>query len=211
MLPFNIPLVTSGAAVFLNQTGSSTISWFLHNFFSPLMITIVAGTNRPQSRARRLADLYLNLLAEQGMEAQILDLLQLPPDFTTSALYQNVGQHTDFNHLVGMAEEAEKLVFIVPEYNCSFPGVLKAFIDGLPYPGGIRGKKAALVGLSSGGQGGALALNHLTDILMYLGTAVLPQRVRLPFIDKYLTSEGQLTEPLYETLLREQAEQLLHF
>lgn len=175
------------------------------------MITIIAGTNRPNSRARRLADLYLNLLAERGAEAQVLDLLKLPLDFTATALYHNTGQHPDFNELVAMAEQAEKLVFLVPEYNCSFPGVLKAFIDGLPYPGGIRGKRAALVGLSSGGQGGGLALNHLTDVLMYLGTAVLPQRVRLPFIDKHLTETGELTEPLYQQLLQEQADQLLSF
>ncbi|MFD2786653.1 NADPH-dependent FMN reductase [Hymenobacter rubripertinctus] len=175
------------------------------------MITIVASTNRPHSRARRIADLYLNLLTEQGAEAQILDLALLPVDFTTSALYDNSGRHPEFNQLVELANAADRLVFVVPEYNCSFPGVLKAFIDGLPYPGGIRGKKAALVGLSSGGQGGLLALNHLTDILMYLGTAVLPQRVRLPFIDQHLSDDGALTEPLYQQVLQEQVEHLLRF
>lgn len=175
------------------------------------MITIVAGTNRPNSRALRLARYYAELLTARQVAHQILDLMELPLDFTTSALYHNTGQHDEFNRLVSMAEQAEKLVFIVPEYNCSFPGVLKAFIDGLPYPGGIRGKKAALVGLSSGGQGGQLPLNHLTDVLMYLGTAVLPQRVRLPFIDQHLTADGQLTEPLYQQLLQEQMEHLLAF
>ena len=87
--------------------------------------------------------------------------------------------------------------------------MLKAFIDGLPYPGGVRGKKAALVGLSSGSQGGLLALSHLTDILMYLGTTVLPARVRLPGIDQHLTSSGELTNSLYLQLLKEQAGQLL--
>ncbi|WP_316934213.1 hypothetical protein [Hymenobacter sp. AT01-02] len=48
-------------------------------------------------------------------------------------------------------------------------------------------------------------------MLMYLGTAVLPQRVRLPFIDQHLTTEGQLTEPLYQQLLREQVTHLLAF
>ena len=80
-----------------------------------------------------------------------------------------------------------------------------------PTPGGIRGKKAALVGLSSGGQGGLLPLNHLTDVLMYLGTAVLPQRVRLPFIDQHLNADGNLTEPLYQQVLREQAAHFLRF
>jgi chromate reductase, NAD(P)H dehydrogenase (quinone) len=198
----NLPL---GLAV--GYTGYRT----RHLIFLSRMVTIIAGTNRPHSRARRVADLYLNLLTEQGAEAQILDLQLLPTDFTTSALYHNAGLHPEFNQLAHMTEQAQKLVFVVPEYNCSFPGVLKAFIDGLPYPGGIRGKKAALIGLSTGAQGGILALNHLTDVLMYLGTAVLPQRVRLPFIDKYLEADGRLSEPLYQQLLREQTAELIRF
>ena len=175
------------------------------------MITIIAGTNRPDSRARRIANIYLSLLTAHGTAAQVLDLIGLPADFTTSALYDNAGRHEGFNELAAKVSEAGKLVFIVPEYNCSFPGVLKAFIDGLPYPSGLGGKKAALVGLSSGGQGGLLALNHLTDILMYLGTAVLPQRVRLPFIDKHLHENGTLTDAFLHQMLEEQVAHLLRF
>lgn len=175
------------------------------------MITIVAGTNRPQSRARRISDLYAAQLRAFGAEVRILDLAALPADFTATALYENTGRHAGFNRLVELASAADKLVFVVPEYNCSYPGVLKAFIDGLPYPGGIRDKKAALVGLSSGTQGGLLALSHLSDVLMYLGTAVLPMRVRLPNIEASLTTTGELHNPLFEQLLREQAEQLLRF
>ncbi|UOQ74771.1 NADPH-dependent FMN reductase [Hymenobacter cellulosilyticus] len=173
------------------------------------MITIIAGTNRPASRARRIANIYAALLEEMGADYQILDLADLPGDFTISALYDNTGKHEAFNKLVRQAESADKLVFIVPEYNCSIPGVLKSFIDGLPYPGGIRGKKAALVGLSAGTQGGLLALSHLTDILMYLGTLVLPSRVRLPSLDQYLLSNGELDNSLYLQLLKDQAEQLV--
>jgi NAD(P)H-dependent FMN reductase len=175
------------------------------------MITIIIGTNRPKSRARRVAVLYAELLKSQGADCQLLDLTDLPSDFIKSALYANTGQDDGFNALFELTNTADKLVFVVPEYNGSFPGVLKAFIDGLPYPGGIRGKKAALIGLSTGVQGGILALSHLTDILMYLGTAVLPARVRLPAIDKYLSEDGKLTNPLYQQLLEEQATQLLAF
>ena len=175
------------------------------------MITILAGTNRPNSRARRVANFYAGLLAQLGAEAQILDLVDLPADFVTTALYGNAGTNPAFNQMAGLLDASKKLVVITSEYNGSFPGVLKAFIDGLPYPGGIRGKQAALIGLSSGGQGGLLAMSHLTDILMYLGTAVLPQRVRLPFIDKDLTAEGDLRQELSRQLLSEQAEALINW
>lgn len=173
------------------------------------MITIIVGTNRPDSRARRIANLYADLLRELQAEHQILDLVELPADVSVSALYANAGRNPDFNRLADQASAADKLVFVVPEYNCSFPGVLKTFIDGLPYKGGIRGKKAAVVGLGTGAQGGLLALSHLTDVLMYLNTTVVPARVRLPFIDQHLTAEGQLTNELYAQLLREQATQLV--
>lgn len=175
------------------------------------LVTILIGTNRPHSRAGRIATLYAKLLAGLGAESQLLDLAELPADFTTSALYGNAGRHDDYNALAAKLDASDKLVIVIPEYNGSFPGVLKSFIDGLPYPGGIRGKKAALVGLSDGGQGGLLAMSHLGDVLMYLGTAVLPQRVRLPFIGKDLTAEGELSNALSRQLLREQAEALLAF
>ena len=173
------------------------------------MITILVGTNRPQSRARIVADFYASLLAKLGAPSQFLDLTELPVDFLNVALYHNAGQHDDFNQFIAPLNQSEKLVIIAPEYNCSIPGALKSFIDALPYPGGIRGKKAALISLSSGSMGGALALSHLTDILFYLGTSVLPQRVRLPNISQHLSAEGQLSSPLFQQLLREQALALL--
>ena len=175
------------------------------------MITIIAGTNRPGSRARRIANYYRTVLNELGAESQLLDLAELPADFTSTALYAQAGSNSAFNRLAVLLDAGHKLVIITPEYNGSFPGVLKAFIDGLPYPGGIWGKKVALVGLSSGGQGGLLAMTHLSDVLMYLGSAVLPQRVRLPFINKDLNELDELNHDLSRQLLREQAAALLAF
>ena len=175
------------------------------------MITLLVGTNRPKSRARRIANYYHATLTELEAESQILDLAELPIDFISTALYENAGSHPEFNRLAAMLDAGNKLVIITSEYNGSFPGVLKAFIDGLPYPGGLWGKKAALVGLSTGGQGGLLAMTHLTDVLMYLGTAVLPQRVRLPFINQDLNPEDGLNLELSRKLLREQAVALLAF
>ena len=40
--------------------------------------------------------------------------------------------------------QSEKFVFIVPEYNGSFPGVLKTFIDGLAFPDTFEQKKNVL-------------------------------------------------------------------
>lgn len=173
------------------------------------MITIVSGTNRKNSRSLVLSKYYFNLLSEKGIESQILDLNQLPADFAFNALYENSGKHEDFNEFRQTVEQSNKFIFVVPEYNGSFPGVLKTFIDGLKYPDSFTGKKAMLVGISSGMQGGALALSHLNDILNYLNMNVFGTRFKIPLIESKFN--GSFTDPKLEELAKIQIEGFLKF
>jgi len=174
------------------------------------MLLIIATTNRKNSKTYRVAEYYQRLLREQGATSEIMSLEQLPPDFAFTALYDNSGKNEEFNLLKQTIEDAEKIAFIVPEYNGSFPGVLKSFIDGLGWPNALKGKKAALVGLSDGSMGGAHALSHLTDVLHYLNCHVLSQLVRIPFAKKVFY-EGEVHDELIASLLSEQARQLMEF
>lgn len=174
------------------------------------MITIITGTNRPASNSRAVANLYGGLLHERNIPSQILDLADLPADFTRSALYDNIGTDEEFNKLSSLINTSDKFVFIVPEYNGSFPGVLKAFIDGLAYPNTFRNKKAALVGLSSGAQGSGLAMSHLTDIFNYLGMHVLALKPRLAQFGQNYDGTA-ITNDFYLELLNQQIDQFIHF
>ncbi|MCS6968577.1 MAG: NAD(P)H-dependent oxidoreductase [Cytophagales bacterium] len=174
------------------------------------MIAIISGTNRTGSLTGHIAQLYRKLLEEKKVNTIVLDLAQLPHDFAFSALYENGGKNPNFVAFYQQAIEAEKLVFIIPEYNGSFPGVLKTFLDGMPYPNPWRNRKAALVGLSSGPQGGAPALSHFTDVLHYLGIHVLAHRVKMPFIEKNLNG-NQLQNENYLRQLNNQINSLLAF
>ena len=171
---------------------------------------IICGTNRNDSVSMQIATLYRDLLKSLDIEAVLIDLKELPNDFTFSALYENAGKNKDFNPLREAMLRAKKFIFIVPEYNGSFPGVLKAFIDGLKYPNTFSNKKAALVGISSGNQGGGLALSHLTDILNYCGTHVLALKPKLAFIDRHF-ADGNIKNSLYQELLETQARELIEF
>ena len=174
------------------------------------MITIVVGTNRKNSVSRQVANYYKNILDAKGQESQIIDLVDLPGDFVGTALYENNGKNETFNAIREQVQSADKLVFVVPEYNGSFPGILKTFIDGLKYPEGVRDKKAALIGVSSGVQGGVFAMSHLTDIFNYLGMSVLAIKPKLAGIEKNF-SEGKITNDLYNKLLNDQADRLISF
>lgn len=174
------------------------------------MITIIIGTNRNNAKSRLVALWVQEMLKSREQECQFIDLADLPADFIASALYENSGKNEEFNQLVEKMRPSEKFYFIVPEYNNSFPGVLKSFIDGLPYPSPLKGKKAAMIGISSGMQGGGLALSHLTDIFHYLGMQVLAQKPKLANIEKNLDG-NQLDNTLYQQLLTEQVEAFITF
>lgn len=175
-----------------------------------MMVGIVVGTNRPEALSEQVAQYYATRLKEKAVdEVDIIRLAELPADFLLSALYDNNGKNEQFNQLCGRVLAADRLVFIVPEYNGSYPGVLKAFIDGFPYPSPLSGKRIAMVGVSSGVQGGALAMSHLNDVFAYLHADVVGVRVRLMQINKHLSEDGQIEYDLYNQLIGMQIEALL--
>ncbi|GAA4468117.1 hypothetical protein GCM10023189_52890 [Nibrella saemangeumensis] len=178
--------------------------------FTDDTIIVIVGTNRRNSLTKHIAYYYQQILNKHHADSYLLDLSGLPADFTATALYENTGKNPEFNHYKNIVERAKKMVFIVPEYNNSYPGVLKAFIDGMSYPSGLSNKKIALVGLSAGHQGGALALSHLNDIFSYLGSNTLALRVKLAQIKTYWKGDS-IQHELYNELLHQQARQIIAF
>jgi len=174
------------------------------------MITIVSCTNRKNSVSLHVARQYQAILQTLGVDATILSLEDLPEDYLNVALYENVGKSQQFNLLRDRMNIANKLVFVIPEYNGSFPGVLKAFIDGLDRRKALTNKKAALVGISEGDQGAGIALSHFTDILNYCGTHVHGYRLRIPGIDNLMT-DNVITNPNYVAKLHKQAANFIEF
>jgi chromate reductase len=73
---------------------------------------------------------------------------------------------------------AQGVLFVTPEYNRSIPGVLKNAIDHASRPYGQSawaGKPAAMIGISVGALGTALAQQHLRNVLAYLDMPTLAQ------------------------------------
>ncbi|MDX1904949.1 MAG: NAD(P)H-dependent oxidoreductase [Thermonemataceae bacterium] len=175
-----------------------------------MSVGILIGTNRENAVSETIAKIYAEILSTKGIEAEIIYLKSLPEDFAFSALYKHNGKNEGFNAVKSRVQAHSKLFVIVPEYNGSFAGVLKTFIDGMPYPKGFEDKKIALVGVSSGIQGGALALSHLNDIFSYLNAQVLAQKVKLMQIEKNLV-DGKIINPLFVQLIEIQINKFLDF
>lgn len=154
------------------------------------MITIIAATNRLNSYTLKLAQYYQRKLAEQGYTAEILSLTDLPEGLIHPDMYSK--SRENFAPMQDKITATEKFLFIIPEYNGSFPGVLKVFIDACKYPESFYGKKSALVGLSSGKYGNIRGVEHFTGVCHYINLHVMPLRIHIPAIHKEFDESGNL-------------------
>ncbi len=152
------------------------------------MVTIISGTNRPSSNTLKVAEYYQRILQQKGLETTLLNLQVLPPSLIASDLY---GKRSEaFLPIQEMVDRSTKFLFIIPEYNGSFPGVLKTFIDACTFPGSFYDKKAALVGLSSGKYGNIRGVDHFGGVCSYLHLHVLPLRLHIASIKTELDENG---------------------
>lgn len=154
------------------------------------MITLIAGTNRPESNTLKLTQYYQKELANKGCQTQVLDLKDLPANLISSDLYGK--RSPEFQKIQDQISASDKFLFVIPEYNGSFPGVLKTFVDACKFPESFKGKKAALVGLSSGKYGNVRGLEHFTGICHYIHLNVLSLRIHISAIDQELNTDGEL-------------------
>lgn len=148
------------------------------------MVTIISGTNRPNSNTLKVAKYYQDTLALKGLSTNLLDLQDLPADLIVSDLY---GKRSEaFAKIQEMITLTTKFIFIIPEYNGSFPGVLKTFIDACSFPESFYEKKACLVGISSGKYGNIRGIDHFGGVCGYLHLHVMPLRLHISAIKNEL-------------------------
>lgn len=158
------------------------------------MITIICTTNRPDSNTRKVAELYQIALNRLGSECQILDMQTVDAGWIQASNYgENV---PEFEAVVTQyIRPVKKFIFITPEYNGSFPGYIKFFMDACDY-GDWGGKQVALMGLASGRAGNVRGLDHLTGIFHYLGSEVYSKKVYLSQINQSMSENGEIRNDL---------------
>jgi chromate reductase, NAD(P)H dehydrogenase (quinone) len=154
------------------------------------MITIISSTNRPGSTTFKVAKYYQQRLSEKGVEAGLLSLIDLPPDLMATALLKE--RSAEFEPIQQIITQTDKFIFIIPEYNGSYPGVLKVLIDACAYPESFYEKKAALVGVSAGKYGNIRGVDHFTGVCHYLSLHVLPLKLHIANIKQELGENGRL-------------------
>lgn len=149
------------------------------------MITIIVGTNRQDSNSARIAQHYAHLLSQKNIPYQILDLRH-------HRLFERNEEFikVEAQYLI----PAQAFIFIIPEYNGSFPGILKLMMDHSDINNAWFYKQALLTGVADGRGGNVRGLDHFTNILNYLKINVHFHKVHISRVKSVLDHNGNLSD-----------------
>jgi NAD(P)H-dependent FMN reductase len=167
------------------------------------VIEIISGSNRTNSNSLRIARVLASAYEDLGVEVGLLNLQDLPSALLDPGAYGE--KPADFAPFQERVLAASGLHLVTPEYNGSFPGVLKLFIDMLKFPESFEGKPVAYVGVASGQWGALRAVEQLQMIFGYRNGHSYPRRVFIPGVHNTFTAEGAFNEPELLERLRGQA------
>jgi NAD(P)H-dependent FMN reductase len=173
------------------------------------MIAIISGTNRPGSNTRKVTAHVEKIYAALGVKTQLLDLAELPPEIISPNAYAE--KPVGLKNFTDAILAADGLVIVTPEYNGGVPGILKLFIDMLPFPESFEQRPVCFVGLAAGIWGALRPVEQLQAIFGYRNAYLFPERVFMPGIGKVLNEAGQFTNPDLEKRLGKQAEGFVAF
>jgi NAD(P)H-dependent FMN reductase len=157
------------------------------------MICLISGTNRQGSNTLKIAQLYKQIYDRLNIACELLDLSQLPQDLLRSDIY-SLGSEGFKESFVAPILASKGLHLIVPEYNGSFPGVLKLMIDLLPFPESFDGRPVCFTGIAAGQFGALRSVEQLQMIFAYRNACLFSKRVFLPAVHELITASGGLTD-----------------
>ena len=170
-------------------------------------IGVLVGSLRRDSFSKKIAHILMGMMPE-WMDLNIIDIGSLalfnqdfeldgatPPEWET------------FREAIAACDG---FVFVTPEYNRSFPAVLKNALDvgSRPYcHNRWSAKPAMVVSVSPGGLGGFGANHHLRQVMTFVNLYVMQQpEVYLGDVMNVLDKDGALTNDSTKTFLQSVAD-----
>lgn len=164
---------------------------------------IVSGTDRKDSNSLKISRLIQKIYADQKEQVEIIDLSTLGLSNMNGPFYGKETPPDAIKTWVDKLGASDGLILVVPEYNGSYPGILKYFIDHWRYPETFEFRPVCFVGLG-GMFGGLRPVEHLQQVFGYRNAFIYPERVFLINVWKNLSPQGDLLDLSTLDLLKKQ-------
>lgn len=163
-------------------------------------IAIISGTDRPNSYALKVSNYIQREITKLGYDAIVIDLQEFPIVDVAGGRYgDEIESIKTYNKPI---LESDGMLFVVPEYNGSFPGILKLFIDYLPFPSAFKNVPIAFVGEAGGAFGALRAVEQLQMVAAYRMAFQYPERVFINRVKDNFDVETGPKIPLQNELMQ---------
>lgn len=167
-----------------------------------MKILIFAGSTRQDSYNRKLAKVAASMAEQQGAKPTLLELSDYDIPLYNADL-EAEGTPADVVRLKQAMHDHTAWIICCPEYNGSYPALLKNAIDWASSPvkndplwsDGVlpfRNKVVGMASASPGGMGGLRAQSHLAPLLLNLECWVAPRSHAVGHAAEAFDASGQL-------------------
>jgi NAD(P)H-dependent FMN reductase len=171
-------------------------------------IHILSSTDRPGSNALKVSN-YVKDFMDGKTEVDLFSLKDFPYADVVGGKYgEDIESVTAFNDAF---LDADGYLFVVPEYNGGFPGVLKVFIDYLPFPDAMYKMPVSFIGEAAGSFGALRPVEHLQQILSYRKALIYSERMFISGVGKNFDRESGLKSDMLQGLLEDQLNGFITF
>ena len=147
----------------------------------PVFLPIIIGTPRQGRLTEPAANFVFGEVSKRSdIETKLIDIRKIP------IRMDDAGEALKDSEFSVTVDRADGLILVVPEYNHSFPGLLKHVLD-TNLKEYIH-KAVGVCGVSAGPFGGARMIQSLLPVLRELGLVTI-------FSDVYFGTAGKLFDP----------------
>ena len=147
----------------------------------PIFAPVILGTSRQGRTSEHAAAFVLNQVSKrEDIRTNLVDIRKIRLSI------DDAGEAIKDSEFSATVEKADALILVVPEYNHSFPGLLKHVLD-TNLKEYIH-KAAGVCGVSAGPFGGVRMIQSLLPVLRELGLVTI-------FWDVYFGTAGKLFDP----------------
>jgi NAD(P)H-dependent FMN reductase len=147
----------------------------------PVFLPVVIGTPRQGRLTEPVANFVCGEVSKRSdIETKLIDIRKIP------IRMDDAGEALKDSEFSATVARADGLILVVPEYNHSFPGLLKHVLDTNLKE--YVHKAVGVCGVSAGPFGGARMIQSLVPVLRELGLVTV-------FWDVYFGTAGKLFDP----------------
>ena len=183
---------------------------------SPPKLLVFAGSARRDSLNKKLAIAAAALARAAGADVTLIDLADYRIPLYDGDLESESGMPDNARKMRTLMLANDGFIIASPEYNSAISPLLKNVLDWVSRPlpdepnvSAYRGKFATLLATSPGAFGGLRGLAMVRQVLMQLGTTVLPEEIAVGNGMAAFDAEGSLVNPKQLEMVKGAVERLV--